>query len=160
MRAAEGSGAGAVAVAVVGPPPARDVGVVGDQRALIAPRADTLAVEGELHPDVPTDQGVLAAPGHRDVGTADHSQTVGRLCAGFDRVILKEDDERRGRAPGEIARLLREGLREAGMADEEIAIVQPRMVVIMGPEALETICELALPLAQPIEPRDAARAAS
>jgi uracil-DNA glycosylase len=36
---------------------------------------------------------------------------------------------------------------------EEIAIVQPRMVVIMGPEALETICELALPLAQPVAPR-------
>jgi uracil-DNA glycosylase family 4 len=36
---------------------------------------------------------------------------------------------------------------------EEIAIVQPRMVVIMGPEALETMCELALPLAQPIEPK-------
>jgi uracil-DNA glycosylase family 4 len=36
---------------------------------------------------------------------------------------------------------------------EEIAIVQPRMVVIMGPEALETISELALPLAQPVAPR-------
>jgi uracil-DNA glycosylase len=36
---------------------------------------------------------------------------------------------------------------------EEIAIVQPRMVVIMGPEALETLNELALPLAQPVAPR-------
>jgi uracil-DNA glycosylase family 4 len=36
---------------------------------------------------------------------------------------------------------------------EEIAIVQPRMVVIMGPEALETISELELPLAQPVAPR-------
>jgi uracil-DNA glycosylase family 4 len=36
---------------------------------------------------------------------------------------------------------------------EEIAIVQPRIVVIMGPEALETMCELALPLAQPVEAR-------
>jgi uracil-DNA glycosylase len=35
---------------------------------------------------------------------------------------------------------------------EEIAIVQPRMVVIMGPEALETLNELALPLAQPVAP--------
>jgi uracil-DNA glycosylase family 4 len=33
---------------------------------------------------------------------------------------------------------------------EEIAIVQPRIVVIMGPEALETVAELALPLAQPV----------
>jgi uracil-DNA glycosylase len=36
---------------------------------------------------------------------------------------------------------------------EEIAIVQPRMVVIMGPEALETLNELALPLAHPVAPR-------
>ena len=36
---------------------------------------------------------------------------------------------------------------------EEVAIVQPRMVVIMGPEALDTLNELALPLAQPVAPR-------
>ena len=36
---------------------------------------------------------------------------------------------------------------------EEIAIVQPRIVVVMGPEALETLDELALPLAQPVAPR-------
>ena len=40
---------------------------------------------------------------------------------------------------------------------EEIAIVQPRIVVVMGPEALETLNELALPLAQPVAPRDRAR---
>ena len=37
---------------------------------------------------------------------------------------------------------------------EEIAIVQPRIVVIMGPDALATICDLALPLAQPVAPRN------
>ena len=36
---------------------------------------------------------------------------------------------------------------------EEIAIVQPRIVVVMGPEALETVNELSLPLAQPVAPR-------
>ena len=36
---------------------------------------------------------------------------------------------------------------------EEIAIVQPRIVVVMGPEALETLNELALPLAQPVAPQ-------
>jgi uracil-DNA glycosylase family 4 len=35
---------------------------------------------------------------------------------------------------------------------EEIAIVQPRIVVAMGPEALETLNELALPLAREVEP--------
>ena len=36
---------------------------------------------------------------------------------------------------------------------EELAIVQPRVVVVMGPEALETLNELALPLAQPVAAR-------
>jgi uracil-DNA glycosylase len=36
---------------------------------------------------------------------------------------------------------------------EEIAIVQPRIVVVMGPEALDTLNELELPLAQPVAPR-------
>ena len=36
---------------------------------------------------------------------------------------------------------------------EEIAIVQPRIVVVMGPEALETLNELQLPLAQPVADR-------
>src|SRR5215208_1766060 len=33
---------------------------------------------------------------------------------------------------------------------EELAIVQPRIVVVMGPEALETLNELALPLAREV----------
>ena len=36
---------------------------------------------------------------------------------------------------------------------EELAIVQPRMIVIMGQESLDTINDLALPLAQPLGPR-------
>jgi uracil-DNA glycosylase len=36
---------------------------------------------------------------------------------------------------------------------EEIAIVQPRIVVVMGPEALATLNDLDIPLAQPLEPR-------
>jgi uracil-DNA glycosylase len=35
---------------------------------------------------------------------------------------------------------------------EEIAIVQPRIVIVMGPEALATLNELALPLAQEVRP--------
>ena len=36
---------------------------------------------------------------------------------------------------------------------EELAIVQPRIVVVMGPEALDTLNELSLPLAQPVAAR-------
>jgi uracil-DNA glycosylase family 4 len=35
---------------------------------------------------------------------------------------------------------------------EEIAIVQPKIVVVMGPEALDVLNELALPLARAVEP--------
>jgi uracil-DNA glycosylase family 4 len=36
---------------------------------------------------------------------------------------------------------------------EEIAIVQPKIVVVMGPEALDTLNELSLPLAREVEMR-------
>jgi uracil-DNA glycosylase len=36
---------------------------------------------------------------------------------------------------------------------EEIAIVQPKLVVVMGPEALEVLNELQLPLAREVAPR-------
>jgi uracil-DNA glycosylase family 4 len=35
---------------------------------------------------------------------------------------------------------------------EEVAIVQPRMVVVMGERALESLNEVGIPLAQPVEP--------
>jgi uracil-DNA glycosylase family 4 len=37
---------------------------------------------------------------------------------------------------------------------EEVAIVQPRMIVVMGEEALHTLNNLELPLAEPIEARE------
>jgi uracil-DNA glycosylase len=36
---------------------------------------------------------------------------------------------------------------------EEIAIVQPRIVVVMGAEALAALNDLEIPLARPLEPR-------
>jgi cyanophycin synthetase len=64
--------------------------------------------------------GVIAAPGDRrdqDV------RTVGRLCARLDHVVLKEDDNLRGRAPGEVAALLAEGLVEGGLPRARIETV-------------------------------------
>ncbi len=57
--------------------------------------------------------GVIAVPGDR---RDEDIREVGRLCASaFDRVIVKEDEDRRGRASGEVARLLCEGLHSGGM---------------------------------------------
>lgn len=48
---------------------------------------------------------------------------VGRLCASFDHVIVKEDADRRGRAPGEIPNLLVQGLAEGGLPSCAIEVI-------------------------------------
>src|SRR5437764_1404152 len=60
-----------------------------------------------------------SSPGAR---RADGIRHAGRLCAGFDRVIIKEDIDRRGRQEGEIARLLTEGLTEGGLSPDAIEV--------------------------------------
>jgi len=65
--------------------------------------------------------GVVAVPGDR---RDEDIRAVGRLCAAFDAVVLKEDDDTRGRAPGAISRLLHDGLREGGLADDAVTYVR------------------------------------
>ncbi|MEX2571147.1 MAG: cyanophycin synthetase [Gemmatimonadota bacterium] len=55
--------------------------------------------------------GVVTVPGDR---RDEDLRDVGRIAARLDHVILKEDADRRGRPEGEIARLILEGMREAG----------------------------------------------
>jgi cyanophycin synthetase len=62
---------------------------------------------------------VLTVPGDR---RDDDIRQAGRLCAGFDRLIIKEDIDRRGRARGEIAELLRQGAVAAGMDPSRIEV--------------------------------------
>jgi cyanophycin synthetase len=60
---------------------------------------------------------VMAAGDRRD----DDIREVGRIAAdAFDVLVLKEDPNRRGRAPGEVVTLLREGARAGGLGDEAI----------------------------------------
>jgi cyanophycin synthetase len=64
--------------------------------------------------------GIVTVPGDR---RDEDCRAVGRLCAGLDYVILKEDDDPRGREPGDVARLIGEGLREAGVGNERMETV-------------------------------------
>ncbi len=64
--------------------------------------------------------GIITAPGDR---RDEDLRTVGRLSSGLDRVIVREDKYRRGRDPGEVARLIIEGLHEGGMGDDQIEII-------------------------------------
>lgn len=61
---------------------------------------------------------VLGLPGdRRDIDIIEASRIVGQH---FDRVIIREDFDLRGRANGETARLIREGLRAGGLRDDAI----------------------------------------
>ncbi len=67
---------------------------------------------------------VITVPGDR---RDQDIRAVGALAAPFDRVILKEDDDRRGRASGEVAALLREGLHDRGVDDARIDVRLPEL---------------------------------
>jgi cyanophycin synthetase len=64
--------------------------------------------------------GIITAPGDR---RDEDLLNVGRITARLDHVIVRDDKYRRGRAPGEISRIIAEGLRDAGMSDENIDVV-------------------------------------
>ena len=49
---------------------------------------------------------------------------MGALAAGlFDRIIFREDPDRRGRAPGEVPRLLRDGAMAADCPETRVEMV-------------------------------------
>jgi cyanophycin synthetase len=64
--------------------------------------------------------GIITAPGDR---RDEDLLMVGRLSAQLDRVIVRDDKYRRGRAPGEISRIIAAGLREGGMREDQIDVV-------------------------------------
>jgi cyanophycin synthetase len=63
--------------------------------------------------------GVISAPGDRR--NHDVRELAFAAAPAFDLIILREDDNRRGRDTGEIGELLRQGLIEAGFPAERIA---------------------------------------
>lgn len=92
--------------------------VAGDVRVVVdyAHNAAGLAATGELLRRLAAEDrargnqlmGVIASPGdRRDEDIRSVGGVAGRI---FDRVYIKEDVDLRGRAPGEVAELLREGL--------------------------------------------------
>ncbi|MEO5590725.1 MAG: Mur ligase family protein, partial [Gemmatimonadaceae bacterium] len=80
--------------------------------------AGLLEFVGEL--DANRRIGILTAPGDR---RDEDMLTIGRLAARLDHVIVRDDKYRRGRAPGEISRIIAQGLREGGLDEEHIDVV-------------------------------------
>ena len=63
--------------------------------------------------------GVVSAPGDRR--DADILELAQAAATAFDLILLREDDNRRGREPGVVGELLRQGLLAAGFPAERIA---------------------------------------
>lgn len=62
--------------------------------------------------------GVIGTPGDR---TNSSTITIGKMCGDcFDRIYIKEDRDKRGREPGEVAALLEEGCRMGSVKSTEI----------------------------------------
>jgi len=64
---------------------------------------------------------VLGAPGDR---RNEDMEAMCRIVAPvFDHVIVREDDDRRGRAPLEVAKILEQGLLAAGLRERQIEVI-------------------------------------
>ncbi len=72
---------------------------------------------------------VIAVPGDR---RDEDIRNAARITSRFDAAVIKEDEDLRGRAPGEVAHLLREGLLESGMPADMVRIIRDE------PEAIRT----------------------
>jgi cyanophycin synthetase len=119
---------------------------LGSVRVLVDYAHNAAAIQGlmEVVNQLPAKNriGVVTAPGDR---RDNDIREIGRLSAVFDKVIVKEDRDRRGRNPGEVYRLIKEGLSQEGVTDgtiefvpEECAAIQ-RAIDVAGEDDLVTI---------------------
>jgi cyanophycin synthetase len=104
---------------------------VGRGRLLVDYAHNAAAVAGLMELVMALDAGrrvgVITGPGDR---RDEDLRELGRIAATLDHVIVKEDNDRRGRAPGEIAQLVREGLVAGGLADSDIEIVADELAAV------------------------------
>lgn len=97
---------------------------VGNGRVLVDYAHNPAAIAGLLEfvsaLDANRRIGIITAPGDR---RDEDLLAVGRLSSCLDHVIVRDDKYRRGRPPGEISRIIAQGLRDGGLAEEHIDIV-------------------------------------
>jgi cyanophycin synthetase len=91
---------------------------------------------------------VLGLPGDR---RDDDIRACAKVVAGFSqRVVVREDRDRRGRAEGEVAALIQEALQDAGVGDIEIVLDEraavERAILTAPPASLVLVLYEAYPL--------------
>jgi len=90
---------------------------------------------------------VIAVPGDR---RDEDIRAVAALCGGLDFAIVKEDYDLRGRRPGEVAGLLVDGLRHAGLRGDQIEQVATESDAVSRALSLLGEGELAVVLADDV----------
>lgn len=94
--------------------------------------------------------GVIGMPGDRNDGAI---RSVGRLCAGsFDRIYVKEDADKRGREPLEVARLFYDAILESGYDRENVRIVENELDALKSAVAQAKEGDLIAVLFENLEP--------
>jgi cyanophycin synthetase len=124
---------------------------VGESRVLVDYAHNAAAVAGlmQMVADIPARRriGVIAAPGDR---RDEDIRAVAALCGGLDYAIVKEDYDLRGRRPGEVAGILVDGLREAGLRVDQIEQVETEANAVARALSLLNDGELAVVLADDV----------
>ena len=122
---------------------------VGGARVLVDYAHNAAALEGlmELVSALPARRriGIITGPGDR---RDDDLRTIGRLAASFERIVVKEDDDRRGRAPGEITALILDGLAQGGFdtanataVPDEVAAVEQELAKLENGDLLVVLAD-------------------
>jgi cyanophycin synthetase len=94
--------------------------------------------------------GVMSAPGdRRDIDLREDGQIASTM---FDIMVLKEDDDRRGRKDGAISAIIREAAMEAGMRDEQIIVVLDERAAVRHALSLGRAGDLIVVFADNITP--------
>src|SRR5687768_851861 len=113
---------------------------VNGVRVLVDYGHNPAAIEGlmevVIHLPAKNRIGIITVPGDR---RDEDIREVAHLASSMDYIIIKEDSDLRGRQPGEISRLIREGLREKDVSDDRIEVIPDEI------EAIERALERAEP---------------
>ncbi|HSU15954.1 cyanophycin synthetase [Longimicrobium sp.] len=124
---------------------------VGESRVLVDYAHNAAAVGGlmQMVADIPARRriGVIAVPGDR---RDEDIRAVAALCGVLDFAIVKEDYDLRGRQPGEVAGLLVQGLRQAGLRVDQIEQVETEQAAVTRAMSLLGEGELAVVLADDV----------